>query len=267
MLSKERLNEIVEQAKRLGKQYGVSPKAAQDELGYPVTKEQLDESAKSDNAVGQQLFRSFLETWLRQIKQKKGQIDAMRQQTPKSQTAPLNDKLLDGSTDERTWLTDEERKLVVSIHNKWRKDGYINSFSKADLEYDDKLAFHAQLWANSLVMSRKTSHNPNRKVGEYDETGENIAFSYTSGARTKKMIIKDAIDDWVGESKKYDLRTHQATPPTAVVGHYTQVVWQSTKKVGCGVALVTDADKATTAYCVCVYYPAGNYERQFRENV
>ena len=58
-----------------------------------------------------------------------------------------------------------------------------------------------------------------------------------------------------------------ASPPTAVVGHYTQVVWQSTKKVGCGVALVTDADKATTAYCVCVYYPAGNYERQFRENV
>lgn len=41
-------------------------------------------------------------------------------------------------------------------------------------------------------------------------------------------------------------------------GHFTQVVWKATKRLGCGQA---------GKFVVCNYYPAGNVQGQFRDNV
>jgi hypothetical protein len=41
---------------------------------------------------------------------------------------------------------------------------------------------------------------------------------------------------------------------TAVVGHYTQIVWRNTQSVGC--ALVGNG---RTDFLVCRYSPAGNF--------
>ena len=47
-------------------------------------------------------------------------------------------------------------------------------------------------------------------------------------------------------------------------GGFTQMIWKATKKIGCASALVKGQDKS---YAVCVYYPAGNWEGEFEENV
>ena len=45
-------------------------------------------------------------------------------------------------------------------------------------------------------------------------------------------------------------------------GHFTQLVWKGTKSVGCGKATCNGLD-----IYVCNYDPAGNWERQYKQNV
>ena len=59
----------------------------------------------------------------------------------------------------------------------------------------------------------------------------------------------------------YDFTTGESTDGNAV-GHFTQVVWKSTTKVGCGFSTCGDND-----LLVCNYSPAGNFAGQYLENV
>lgn len=47
-------------------------------------------------------------------------------------------------------------------------------------------------------------------------------------------------------------------------GHFTQVVWKSSQKLGVGFALTGDGK---TLYVVAQYSPPGNYMGQFGQNV
>jgi hypothetical protein len=73
-------------------------------------------------------------------------------------------------------------------------------------------------------------------------------------------VIKDATDSWYEEVKLYNFANPVYSPS---IGHFTQVVWKSSKKIGFGVAL----DKRNCAYVVANYFPQGNYYGEFRKNV
>ena len=47
-------------------------------------------------------------------------------------------------------------------------------------------------------------------------------------------------------------------------GHFTQVVWKGSKKLGVGFALTGDG---RSLYVVAQYSPSGNYIGQFGQNV
>lgn len=49
-------------------------------------------------------------------------------------------------------------------------------------------------------------------------------------------------------------------------GHFTQLVWQGTKRVGCG-AVNCDNDDTQGWFLVCEYDPPGNVVGSFKENV
>ena len=57
-----------------------------------------------------------------------------------------------------------------------------------------------------------------------------------------------------------DYVTNSSTDATKAVGHYTQIVWKNTTKVGCGIAnSLTDRGGE---WVVCRYSPPGNYVGQ-----
>ena len=78
--------------------------------------------------------------------------------------------------------------------------------------------------------------------------GENLFWG--SG---KVWTPQDAVYYWVKEKADYTRATNKCKSGK-VCGHYTQVVWRSTKSVGC--ASVACKDGST--YFICSYYPFGN---------
>ena len=103
-----------------------------------------------------------------------------------------------------------------------------------------------------------------------DGVGENLSmFASTS----ESNLLSDnpatrAMQGWYDkELPMYDFSSPGFSMAT---GHFTQVVWASTTKVGCGVALCpagTIASTMQSVYVVCQYGPPGNYQSKFNENV
>lgn len=44
------------------------------------------------------------------------------------------------------------------------------------------------------------------------------------------------------------------------IGHYTQIVWADTTKIGCGKIRYTDSNGSIRLYLICNYGPSGNYD-------
>jgi uncharacterized protein YkwD len=136
-----------------------------------------------------------------------------------------------------------EAAALLAAHNRVRA-----KHCAAPLAWSDELAAVAQKWADHL-----------RDAGcafEHSRTdyGENLA------AGTEGTLDADGVVGmWYGEIDKYDFRRGGFSMET---GHFTQVVWRATSRVGCG----TSQCNGMTIW-VCNYDPAGNVEGEYKENV
>jgi len=111
--------------------------------------------------------------------------------------------------------------------------------------WDAKLARGSQKWAEKLARLGRSKHSE----GPY---GENLYWSSANSAN-----CYDAVDSWYGEIKDYNFETGRSTG--GAVGHFTQVVWKPSIKIGCGIAGKT--------YVVCRYKVTGNFvSRKWRED-
>ena len=75
-----------------------------------------------------------------------------------------------------------------------------------------------------------------------------------------KVWDQSATQRWYDEVKVYNYDNPSASK--GVVGHFTQVVWKSSKTLGCGYAT-----NGKYAYVCCRYSPPGNYIGQEKANV
>lgn len=69
------------------------------------------------------------------------------------------------------------------------------------------------------------------------------------------------VDAWYDEIDQYSYSNPGFSMST---GHFTQVVWKSTTKLGCAYQY---CDSMWSNYVVCEYDPAGNYDGEYAENV
>ena len=115
------------------------------------------------------------------------------------------------------------------------------------LAWSADVARAAQGWADRLASDCSFSHSGSR-YGENLWAGSDGAFS-----------TRHVVDSWYGEAAKYDFKRPGFSMQT---GHFTQVVWVGTKRLGCGTATC----KGNRIW-VCNYDPPGNVEGQFKENV
>ena len=121
------------------------------------------------------------------------------------------------------------------------------------LTWNSALAESARRWANACVDAvaprGMIDHSPQRPGGYEAAVGENI-FA-TTGPRADPLV---AVSEWAEEDVYYD---HQRnTCSGGMCGHYTQLVWGSSREVGCGVGSCPALRFSATL--VCQYKPVGN---------
>lgn len=137
-----------------------------------------------------------------------------------------------------------EAKSALDFHNKARSEVGVQV-----LVWDEDLAEYAREWAVYLAGEKEVTMVHRSTLGKNTlNAGENIFMGYG-----KTYVFLDAATLWYNE---IDLYTYGAVSSTNYLntGHYTQMIWKTTQKVGMGMA--TTKDGATII--VANYLPAGN---------
>ncbi|KAL2635444.1 hypothetical protein R1flu_006923 [Riccia fluitans] len=112
------------------------------------------------------------------------------------------------------------------------------------LTWDWTLARYAQNWAN-IRASRGNNCGLKHSYGPYGET------LYWSSWRSTPW---DACRFWLNEKAYYNYESNYCRPGK-MCGHYTQIVWRTTTRVGCASA----SCPAGGTFTVCNFSPKGNY--------
>jgi pathogenesis-related protein 1 len=144
---------------------------------------------------------------------------------------------------------------------------HIRKLYKLDpLIWDDAIAAYAQKWADHLKAHNGCDWQHRSKAGmlEGKNYGENLAWNWTSMSIKAGTYIESpefALWGWSSECKDYSYADASCTPHEQC-GHFTQIVWQKTMRVGCGMA-VCDGAKTSKGVgraevWVCNYDPSGN---------
>ena len=84
--------------------------------------------------------------------------------------------------------------------------------------------------------------------------GENLYWYWTT--TRAPATPNQALTDWISEKRHYNYKTNTCASGQQC-GHYTQVVWAKTRRVGCVAHKCTSNPLAT--YIICNYDPPGNY--------
>merc|ERR1711924_250843 len=127
------------------------------------------------------------------------------------------------------------------------------------LQWDDSCAQYAQRAAQECLDEGNMHHN-NIPNGQ----GQNLYMSMTQGS-DNEAGAKTAVSGWYSEVNDpgYDFDNPGFDHGT---GHFTQVVWKGTTKVGMA-KVRGDQDGWDTVYIAANYAPAGNMEGDFEQNV
>jgi uncharacterized protein YkwD len=153
-----------------------------------------------------------------------------------------------------TKVSTAEQETILALHNQYRAAAGV-----APLIWDDQLAADAQVWVDALVerggtLAHSNPADPNDPAtGSAKGEGENLAGGQSAAtapaqwyeekplfeAATNKSGFNDTNADWVNW------------------GHYTQMMWSATTKIGCGTAPGPQYQITS-----CRYSPPGNFDGQ-----
>uniref|UniRef100_A0A224XJA0 Putative salivary scp/antigen 5 protein n=1 Tax=Panstrongylus lignarius TaxID=156445 RepID=A0A224XJA0_9HEMI len=165
-------------------------------------------------------------------------------------------------------LTEKDKKALLEIHNKFRQlaasgkafGSQPRAQNMLELTWDEHAARQAYDWASKC----QWEHNQPK-----DENDNSLGQNLASKGSTKQLNVHKTFDKWMkgmvrawyNEVNLYEF----GSAFSAKTGHYTQLVWATTAKLGCGYSYYKEIDGGTTwytGYLVCNYNPAGNWNEE-----
>ncbi|XP_044269926.1 uncharacterized protein LOC123014738 isoform X4 [Tribolium madens] len=141
----------------------------------------------------------------------------------------------------------EFEQECLAAHNEYRRRHGV-----PPLKLDREMCKVSQQWANHLISRNILQHSNNK------DYGENL-FCMTSSNPKVAVSGKEPVDAWYGEIKDHTFGTE---PTSLASGHFTQVVWKTSAKLG-----VAFAKSGGRVVVVANYDPPGNYVGNFSKNV
>ncbi|XP_045722322.1 GLIPR1-like protein 1 [Mirounga angustirostris] len=140
----------------------------------------------------------------------------------------------------------------IKAHNEMRSKVWPPAADMKYMTWDDGLAKVAKAWANKC----RFEHNSCLSISyrchpTFQFVGENIWLGGLSIFSPKFTVVA-----WFNETEFYDYNTLSCSK---ACGHYTQVVWANSYKVGCAVTMCPKLGGFETAIFICNYGPSGNF--------
>ncbi|KAM9578202.1 GLIPR1-like protein 1 isoform 1-T1 [Guaruba guarouba] len=144
----------------------------------------------------------------------------------------------------------------VRVHNGFRSKVQPEASNMQYMTWDTALARNARAWARKCVfehnvyLTERYQCHPN-----FTSVGENIWIG-----SAKAFNVTGAIKSWYDEVAFYVFNVHACSKSC---GHYLQVVWDYSYKIGCAVAPCNKVGGIrNAANFVCNYAPSGNLPRR-----
>ncbi|MEU6829146.1 CAP family protein [Nocardia beijingensis] len=136
----------------------------------------------------------------------------------------------------------------LTLHNQYRA-----KHGSPAMTLTQNLNAQADQCAKYYAQKRTIDHSCPYKNG----AGENLALG--QGTYEAVSFVQIATKMWYDEIKEYDFNNPGFSMRT---GHFTQVVWKASTRLGIGYA-----SQGGTTVVVGLYNPPGNVEGQFPQNV
>ncbi|MEO9471632.1 CAP domain-containing protein [Parasphingorhabdus sp.] len=131
--------------------------------------------------------------------------------------------------------------VMLTAHNQARAE-----VGAAPVVLDEDLNRQAKAYAEVLIANGRFEHSPG---SARPNQGENL-WAGTAGF----FSFQQMVDGWINEKADFVPGIFpNVNRNGAVVGHYTQIIWSSTTRIGCGIASDSRRD-----VLVCRYNPPGN---------
>ncbi|GAB5571464.1 peptidase inhibitor 16 isoform X1 [Prionailurus iriomotensis] len=154
--------------------------------------------------------------------------------------------LLAATTGPAGALSDDEKRVMVELHNLYRSQASPPAADMLQMRWDEELAAFAKAYAQKCVWG----HNKER-----GRRGENL-FAITD----EGLDVPLAMEEWHHEREHYNLSA-ATCDQGQMCGHYTQVVWAKTERIGCGSHFcekLQGVEETNIHLLVCNYEPPGN---------
>jgi len=140
-------------------------------------------------------------------------------------------------------LIKEDLTKSLKVHNQERE---LLGLSK--LKWCTDLQKDAENYAKYLARTDKFEHS------QQNNQGENLYYEYNSESITKKPFER-ASTAWLDEKNDFIYSAIKLDDNFYKTGHYTQIIWAETNKVGIGAYVNSKGN----VYVVARYSPRGNY--------
>jgi len=156
-------------------------------------------------------------------------------------------------------LTREWAAEWVDAHNRVRASVVDAKPPLPKVVWSEELAQAARGWASQCEFS----HDSCRITpGFKGYVGQNLYMSASSDPNSSatSVLVSQAVKAWEGERKLFLQSSVNPFVFGQAYGHYTQLIWRTTRAIGCAVVSCAKLSQsfAVTHIVVCNYGPGGN---------
>jgi len=134
-------------------------------------------------------------------------------------------------------LTEEERAELVKAHNDLRRriakgeePGQPPAANMMEVVWDEEMEEIAQRWTDQCDFG----HDSNRRLLDGTYCGQNAASGYGSMNSTVRAWYSEVENMASDCTESCDVDKFGSGTSTGTIGHYTQVVWAESSRLGCG---------------------------------
>ncbi|XP_059100151.1 cysteine-rich secretory protein 1-like isoform X1 [Peromyscus eremicus] len=138
---------------------------------------------------------------------------------------------------------------IVNKHNQLRRMVSPPGSDLLKMQWSNDARVNAQRWASQCTYEHSALEARTTNL----ICGENIFMSSYPASWSR------AIQTWYDEAKDFKFGSGPKSP-NAIIGHYTQIVWNTSYQVACGVAKCYG--ELLKFLYVCHYCPPGNFVRR-----